>query len=344
MSELGYKSYYQVLNAKNYGIPQNRERVFTISIRNDIDINYKFPEPKKLELKLKDLLEKEVDEKYFLSQKMTNYVLDLNDSQAGTEWEGRANNDSLNLNVAHALSVRGAGGCQRAGVSNFVCEGIDKEIKVSELKEYKNYFSWPNSKGNINSQDNRAFKDETISGTIPTGRGIPNVLLGSAQISLDQSKPEECLRVRNATKQGYLEATEGDGVDISSRMEYHRGNVQKETSQTITCQGGNNVGVVVRDKGQEVVKETDIANTLLARDYKGPGNFETTAVSVKGEEMGELRIRKLTPRECWRLMGFSDEAFNKAKEVNSDSQLYKQAGNSIVVDVLEAILGNLLED
>ena len=56
----------------------------------------------------------------------------------------------------------------------------------------------------------------------------------------------------------------------------------------------------------------------------------------------EVRIRKLTPRECWRLMGFTDEDFDKAKEVNSDSQLYKQAGNSIVVQVLEAIFREML--
>lgn len=56
----------------------------------------------------------------------------------------------------------------------------------------------------------------------------------------------------------------------------------------------------------------------------------------------EIRIRKLTPRECWRLMGFTDEDFDKAQKVNSDTQLYKQAGNSIVVDVLEAIFKEML--
>lgn len=56
----------------------------------------------------------------------------------------------------------------------------------------------------------------------------------------------------------------------------------------------------------------------------------------------DLRIRKLTPKECWRLMGFDDEDFNKARKVNSDSQLYKQAGNSIVVNVLEAIFKEML--
>lgn len=54
------------------------------------------------------------------------------------------------------------------------------------------------------------------------------------------------------------------------------------------------------------------------------------------------RIRKLTPLEYWRLMGFDDEDFRKAEAVNSNTQLYKQAGNSIVVNVLEGILGNLL--
>ncbi len=59
--------------------------------------------------------------------------------------------------------------------------------------------------------------------------------------------------------------------------------------------------------------------------------------------MSKLAIRKLTPRECWRLMGFDDEDFNKAEQVNSNTQLYKQAGNSIVVNVLEGILYNLLK-
>ena len=61
-----------------------------------------------------------------------------------------------------------------------------------------------------------------------------------------------------------------------------------------------------------------------------------------GENMNGLRIRKLTPKECWRLMGFDDKDVDKASKVNSNTQLYKQAGNSIVVNVLEAILSNLL--
>lgn len=64
--------------------------------------------------------------------------------------------------------------------------------------------------------------------------------------------------------------------------------------------------------------------------------------AVVTPERGAPRVRKLTPKECWRLMGFDDEDFEKARAVCSDTQLYKQAGNSIVVDVLEGILGSLL--
>ena len=75
MRELGYKSYWKVLNAKDYTIPQNRERVFTISIREDLHQIFEFPEPVELKLRLKDLLEDEVDEKYYLSEKMLDYCI-----------------------------------------------------------------------------------------------------------------------------------------------------------------------------------------------------------------------------------------------------------------------------
>lgn len=69
LSDIGYRNYYQVLNAKNFGIPQNRERIFIISIREDIDKGFSFPEPSPLRLTLKDVLENDVNEKYYLSDK-----------------------------------------------------------------------------------------------------------------------------------------------------------------------------------------------------------------------------------------------------------------------------------
>ena len=79
------------------------------------------------------------------------------------------------------------------------------------------------------------------------------------------------------------------------------------------------------------------------KEDKYIGSINLTKIQEYGrmDGMGNLRIRKLTPKECWRLMGFSDESFEKAQSVNSNTQLYKQAGNSIVVDVLEKIINNL---
>ena len=81
---------------------------------------------------------------------------------------------------------------------------------------------------------------------------------------------------------------------------------------------------------------------MLEIKTDGTSNTLTTVQKDNVVCMPNYRIRKLTPRECWRLMGFSDEDFDKAKEVNSDSQLYKQAGNSIVCTVLEEIFKNML--
>lgn len=115
-----------------------------------------------------------------------------------------------------------------------------------------------------------------------------------------------------------------------------------------------------------VVKDTNMNNKIKPKVIGGIGEKKSNngrqwylqdriynneiAVSIatsynpyyKEEKMDNLRIRKLTPKECWRLMGFDDKDFEKASKVNSNAQLYKQAGNSIVVNVLEAILYNLL--
>lgn len=114
------------------------------------------------------------------------------------------------------------------------------------------------------------------------------------------------MAIPEATKKGYAIAKDGDGVYIN-RPHQKRGCVQDGMIQTLktSC---NDVGVVV--------SEPQVIN--------------------------ELRIRKLIPKECWRLMGFSDEDFYKAAAVNSDSQLYKQAGNSIVKQVLMAILKKMI--
>lgn len=160
MEELGYTNYYQVLNAKDYGIPQNRERVFTVSIRQDQFFkqgSFWFPPKQELKLKLKDMLEEQVDEKYYLSDEQIN------------------------------------------------------NIKKSTFH-----------------QNNRRVQEKEYSDTL---------------CARDWKDPK-CVQVATLPYYNY----EGDGIDISSRMQYHRGNVQKDSIQTITTSGGNDRGVVVKNK------------------------------------------------------------------------------------------------
>ena len=157
-------------------------------------------------------------------------------------------------------------------------------------------------------------------------------------------KDPKCIEIKEATKLGYKEAFEGDGINISSRMKYQRGNVQKEIIQTLTTSGGNERGVVVNIK-IGLFDHTSSDNFAKGkRDYGYRENYGTLKCTPKYSiyKSTDLRIRKLTPKECWRLMGFDDSDFEKATKVNSNTQLYKQAGNSIVVNVLEAILKELL--
>jgi site-specific DNA-cytosine methylase len=121
---------------------------------------------------------------------------------------------------------------------------------------------------------------------------------------------------------------------------------------------GVEAGFETRIKALEDAKDTHVALTadeIASAINTGEGSRRCDAsnyisdiieenYNIKGVVMNDLRIRKLTPKECWRLMGFSDSDYEKANKCNSNTQLYKQAGNSIVVNVLEEILKKLLKE
>lgn len=184
MENMGYKSYYQVLNAKDYGVPQNRERVFTISILGDE--SFEFPKPFELEKRIKDILEPTVEQKYYISNRQLH------------------------------------------------------------------------------------------------------------------------------------------GMSVTSYESYKLKNLLKDMDDVAAC-------LKARFEGCPQLVRQPLSPTL------------TTRPDVLGyvEPEPQLEIRKFTPKECWRLMGFSDESFEKAAKINTNAQLYKQAGNSIVVDVLKQIFKNL---
>lgn len=176
LEKLGYTSYWFDLSATECLIPQTRVRTFIVSILGNY--NYNTPKAAKLKLKLKDLLEKNVDKKYYLSEEKLEQI---------RAWKSYQNPlDSVLGNES-------------------VCPTITTRIAESD-------------RGGINA---------------------------SMKVYSEQLENTTNLLIKNATKRGYLEATDGDGIDISSRMESHRGTVQKDKSQTLTTMGGENVGVVI---------------------------------------------------------------------------------------------------
>lgn len=295
LSKLGYKNYWEDLIATDYGIPQTRNRCFMVSILGDY--NYSFPRPIKLEKKLKDMLEDNVDEKYYLSDKQIKDIQNWNAYEKPLENMEKTDKN----NISPTLTTRS--GAYAAG--------------MVLVKDTENYIEWEDGK---NIQMNcRAWKDKV--GTLNTG-GETKIL------------------IKNNTKKGYLEATDGDGVDISGRMEYHRGTVQKQKSQTIKTMGGEDVGVVVKTIGNYTPSNHN-ASRIVDQNYSAPTVMENHG-TITATQTSDLRIRKLTPKECFRLMGVKDEDFEKCAKNQSDSSLYHLAGDSIVVNVLMAIFSQML--
>lgn len=221
LERLGYSNYCDILNAKEYGVPQNRRRCFMVSILGEW--NYKMPKPMKLKHKLKDLLENNVDDKYYLSKQMINYI--YSDTNAGNYHRSKARESadkSIEKGIAVTISTRAGG----RPTDNFIQDTIHNK-KVRETLEQNEI---PDVDVSVIDGYNRKIKTDGVSTTINTGVSFRN---------------QDYLLIKNATKEGFLEAEEGDGIDISSRMEHHRGTVQKGSTQTLTTGGGNEVGVVV---------------------------------------------------------------------------------------------------
>ncbi len=267
LESLGYKNFYKVLNAKDYGIPQNRERVFMLSIR-DKNANYEFPEVKPLETKLKDLLEENVDEKYFLSERLITCFCSMKNRNGlvrGLRFRPRGKEDEYAWTITTCPGSR--------ATDTFIIEPV-----IAAIRGRKNEDDAYEQRLEINQ------------------KGVSN--------TLTTVQKDNVVIVPQNTKQGYALAHVGDGI-YTNRTQYKRGVVQKDAIPTLKTSPGD-IAVVVND-----TKEL-------------------------------ISIRRLTPRECWRLMGWKDNDIDRAFTAGvSETQLYKMAGNSIVVSCLTEIFKNI---
>lgn len=323
LHEYGYNTYWKVLNAKDYGIPQNRERVYLIFIKKDLDNSkFVFPEGFDNGIRLKDVLEDEVDEKYYISDdKVKRFLENLNISNIPSDENvvkqvGNISDCNGNWKNPQVGRIYDPDGCSP---TLNTCGGGSHEPKILQI-------------GKLNSsQDGIVVSDEGIAPTHTAGHGNTPKVLETPDYSY-------C-----------LDANYYKGTTIEQYVDKHRRQLVSEIKET------DDKTILQKPRGFNKGGLHDICPTLSSHSWEC-NNF------VKEQ----IRIRKLSPKECFRLMGFSDKDYYAAKTGSrqiaqnilekyqhqgkrqmdeaerisrmSNSQLYKQSGNSIVVDVLYYIL------
>lgn len=214
-------------------------------------------------------------------------------------------------------------------------------------------FPIPRSYGSVNSNDIKGVNDskkireqigfESVNRFYDTDGIAPclNTMGGGGR------EPE--VMVREATKKGYAIATEGDSINFEHpNSKTRRGRVGKGVANTLTtsCNQGTLIGAS-RGRNPDNPSDRRTGSPTEQRLEINPDGVSNTLTTVQKDNyvvQDDFRIRKLTPLETWRLQGFPDSAFRAAEQVNSNSQLYKQAGNSVTVSVIKAIAERLLED
>jgi len=312
LNDIGYVVDFDVLNSKYFGVPQNRERIFIVAIRKDLvesepfndeattgntivpkgkrrigawakTLNFDFPEQMEVTTRLRDILESEVDEKYYLDEEKTAKLV--------AQLEGQTEEPTgLGLTKQATVPTRLKDESNTLAARDYKGFGNQEMTSVIE----------PQMLGHVDIKGNdsikRTYSTEGISPTLTTMGG------GHREPKIAE---EQGLPIREATKKGYAIAEEGDSVNVQfPDSKTRRGRVGKQIANTLEASSINQ-GVV--------------------------------------ESPPKYRIRKLTPLECWRLQGFTDEAHEAVKQAGiSDSQRYKQAGNAVTVNVIEAIAERLI--
>lgn len=269
LDELGYKSKWAMLNAKDYGIPQNRERCFMVSILGDY--YYEFPAKKPLKKRLKDMLEDSVNERYYLSE---------------TAVKGCLKPPSIVADSVLAPSRRTEYGSSpkhnNRVVEPLVWDGFNQRVRA---------------------------ESECV-GTITQNVGADLKRNGQGIIEpLEKYEPSDKMKA-------YINSYDD---------KYKVGDGNLVVNRDVACSKTTREGSTRAD-----------ASDYISNEFGANEN-------IAGKDVVPYRIRKLTPKECWRLMGFTDEDVDSAISAGmSNAQLYKQAGNSIVVQVLEGIFGEML--
>ncbi len=299
MEALGYTNYHKVLNAKDYNVPQNRERIFVLSMLDDT--GFEFPPKIKRTKNLSDILEEVVAEKFYINNEKAEDLI------------GRLKNGKKELFPTEACQSTSALSSREHRDHGWKTQEIgticsrdykDPKIVTVPCTYYTNEISAPEPILFGGEQKNQVIKTDGVSTCLTSSMGT-----GGGYVSMVVDKP----------------VLVGGIGEKNFGTQYRQGNRVYDGSSIAMCLTAQPVGNAGGNSYLYLVNEEEPILT--------PNRLE--------KQQNGVRIRKLTPKECWRLMGFSDEMFHLAEQVNSNTQLYKQAGNSIVVDVLVGIIGQI---
>ena len=295
LESLGYTNYWKVLNAKDYGVPQNRDRVFVVSILGDHK-PYEFADKIPLDKCIADILEAEVDEKYYINKPF--------------HLVGKGHQAELDIKGMDC--IKRVYGTDKVSPALTTMQGGLREPKILEHKIYQNV------KVRKYDVDIDELKKTLKDAKNKSGLTIKDI---AHKLNINKTTVEHWFRSDNC----FSIPDEDIWFDLKKLLDITTDEFDKSIMEF-------EIKPNEYDMSNRVYHENGMAPTLTASGESG----------AKKIIDGDFRIRKLTPRECFRLMGMKDDDIDKIQQAGiSNTQQYKMAGNSIVVNVLEAIFKNL---
>ena len=369
LDNIGYSTYYKVLNAKNYGIPQNRERVFAISIRKDIDNGFTFPEEIPLTTRLKDILETNVAEKYYLPDERIEKILN-----SSFMMDRKKNTNDINVignympsghDASRVVGIDGVAPCVKENHGTVTAIAEPQVERVGQAS-------------NEGSQCGTVYSTDGLAPTLIAGcHGYAMGYITEEQkpfIVASRGRNPENPSDRTTgspTEQRFEPNTKGITNTITTVQkdnyvcepiaiiedqfpDSRDARIYKNYSPTLHA--SNCIGLKVADGNTEDINPVRLGNiygeqfgTGYAGNVWDENAISPTIMTMQGGNRQPLivdnikwRIRKLTAKECWRLMGFTDSDADKSAKYVSASAQYKQAGNSICTSCLVALFSSLL--
>lgn len=341
-----YHLYWQVLNAKHHGVPQNRERVFLIGIRDDFDNKFQFPKEEHLIKRLKDILEEEIIQKFYLSDAAMEKCLN---SEAKKDILIKEVSDVSKCIVPGYYKIPFDGQYLKVKSNLDKYYLSDKMLELLTFKKKGNY-----EVANINKGGQMGIVEDVNAPAI------------SCLTAVDYKNPKKIIQVNSVPSNGYYIKVESnlEKYFLSEKMingflAHNKRHIEekgqdgfnwkpKDLNQIANCLRAN-AALCATDNSIMIQKLNSECNQAMIIDdtnlgfSKNPIIYDSFSPTLRSERFGlktinnQYKIRRLTPRECFRLMDFPDTFTWPV----SDSQAYKQAGNSIVVNVLYKILKNL---